>query len=92
MGLITTGSLPNKLRKAFDRPEADAVFSFPLRNPVHNEHAQLMNDRGLSLLEMGYKNPILLLHPFTKTDDCLFGLRRQQADFQIFHISIYSLD
>jgi 3'-phosphoadenosine 5'-phosphosulfate synthase len=73
MGLITTGSLPNKLRKAFDRPEAAAVFSFQLRNPVHNEHAQLMNDRGWRLLEMGYQNPIILLNPFTKTDDCLFS-------------------
>lgn len=39
---------------------------------MHNGHALLMNDTRRRLLEMGYKNPILLLHPlggFTKADD-----------------------
>lgn len=90
MGLITTGSLPNNLRKAFDRPEAAAVFSFQLRNPVHNEHAQLMNDRGWRLLEMGYHNSTA--ESFHKDGyDCLFGFRRQQADLQMVNISIYCL-
>lgn len=54
---------PRELRKEFDRRHADAVFAFQLRNPVHNGHALLMNDTRRRLLEMGYKNPILLLHP-----------------------------
>ena len=52
--------------------QADAIFAFQLRNPVHNGHALLMQDTRRRLLERGYKNPILLLHPlggWTKDDD-----------------------
>ncbi|CAN0872143.1 ATP sulfurylase 2 [Linum grandiflorum] len=52
-----------------------------LRNPVHNGHALLMNDTRRRLLEMGYKNPILLLHPlggFTKADDVPLDVRMEQ--------------
>ncbi|XP_021718670.1 ATP sulfurylase 2-like [Chenopodium quinoa] len=72
---------PKELRKEFDRREADAVFAFQLRNPVHNGHALLMNDTRQRLLDMGYKNPILLLHPlggFTKADDVPLDVRMEQ--------------
>ncbi|GAV67838.1 ATP-sulfurylase domain-containing protein/PUA_2 domain-containing protein [Cephalotus follicularis] len=72
---------PKQLRKEFDRHQADAVFAFQLRNPVHNGHALLMNDTRSHLLEMGYKNPILLLHPlggFTKADDVPLDVRMEQ--------------
>ncbi|XP_072989126.1 ATP sulfurylase 2 [Typha latifolia] len=72
---------PVALRKEFDKREADAVFAFQLRNPVHNGHALLMNDTRRRLLEMGYKNPILLLHPlggFTKADDVPLSVRMEQ--------------
>ncbi|KAF9686739.1 hypothetical protein SADUNF_Sadunf02G0020700 [Salix dunnii] len=72
---------PKQLRDEFDRRQADAVFAFQLRNPVHNGHALLMNDTRRRLLEMGYKNPILLLHPlggFTKADDVPLGVRMEQ--------------
>uniref|UniRef100_A0A6M2EXP0 sulfate adenylyltransferase n=1 Tax=Populus davidiana TaxID=266767 RepID=A0A6M2EXP0_9ROSI len=72
---------PEQLRKEFDRRQADAVFAFQLRNPVHNGHALLMNDTRRRLLEMGYKNPILLLHPlggFTKADDVPLDVRMEQ--------------
>ncbi|XP_021859114.1 ATP sulfurylase 2 [Spinacia oleracea] len=72
---------PKDLRKEFDRREADAVFAFQLRNPVHNGHALLMNDTRKRLLDMGYKNPILLLHPlggFTKADDVPLDVRMEQ--------------
>ncbi|GAB2293875.1 AP-2 complex subunit sigma [Dionaea muscipula] len=72
---------PSHLRKEFDRRQADAVFAFQLRNPVHNGHALLMNDTRRKLLEMGYKNPILLLHPlggFTKADDVPLDVRMEQ--------------
>ncbi|KAL1322925.1 hypothetical protein HN51_067932 [Arachis hypogaea] len=72
---------PKQLREEFDRREADAVFAFQLRNPVHNGHALLMNDTRKGLLEMGYKNPILLLHPlggFTKADDVPLSVRMEQ--------------
>ncbi|KAG6429279.1 hypothetical protein SASPL_107324 [Salvia splendens] len=72
---------PKQLRNEFDRRNADAVFAFQLRNPVHNGHALLMNDTRRRLLEMGYKNPILLLHPlggFTKADDVPLDVRMEQ--------------
>ncbi|KAJ0971015.1 hypothetical protein J5N97_018974 [Dioscorea zingiberensis] len=72
---------PRELRKEFDKREADAVFAFQLRNPVHNGHALLMNDTRRRLLDMGYKNPILLLHPlggFTKADDVPLDVRMEQ--------------
>ncbi|KAJ4747285.1 Bifunctional 3'-phosphoadenosine 5'-phosphosulfate synthase 2 [Rhynchospora pubera] len=72
---------PHQLRDEFDKREADAVFAFQLRNPVHNGHALLMNDTRRRLLEMGYKNPILLLHPlggFVKADDVPLDVRMEQ--------------
>ena len=36
---------PNELRAEFRRRDADAVFAFQLRNPVHNGHALLMQVR-----------------------------------------------
>ncbi|XP_042513731.1 ATP sulfurylase 2-like isoform X2 [Macadamia integrifolia] len=72
---------PRELRKEFDMRQADAVFAFQLRNPVHNGHALLMNDTRKRLLEMGYKNPVLLLHPlggFTKADDVPLDVRMEQ--------------
>ncbi|PIA57262.1 hypothetical protein AQUCO_00600179v1 [Aquilegia coerulea] len=72
---------PRELRKEFDKRQADAVFAFQLRNPVHNGHALLMNDTRRRLLEMGYKNPILLLHPlggFVKADDVPLDVRMEQ--------------
>ncbi|KAJ3679820.1 hypothetical protein LUZ60_016098 [Juncus effusus] len=72
---------PRQLRDEFDRREADAVFAFQLRNPVHNGHALLMNDTRRRLLEMGFKNPVLLLHPlggFVKADDVPLNVRMEQ--------------
>lgn len=74
---------PAELRKEFQRRNADAVFAFQLRNPVHNGHALLMNDTRCRLLEMGYKNPVLLLHPlggYTKADDVPLSWRMKQHE------------
>ena len=40
---------PNELRQKFKELEADAVFAFQLRNPVHNGHALLMKVSWSSL-------------------------------------------
>ncbi|KAG8177013.1 hypothetical protein JTE90_006955 [Oedothorax gibbosus] len=71
-GLDSYRLTPNELRQKFKEMNADAVFAFQLRNPVHNGHALLMKDTKNQLLERGYKNPVLLLHPlggWTKDDD-----------------------
>ena len=63
---------PNELRLKFKELDADAVFAFQLRNPVHNGHALLMKDCQRQLTERGFQNPVLLLHPlggWTKDDD-----------------------
>lgn len=60
---------------------SDAIFAFQLRNPVHNGHALLMQDTKRRLLERGYKNPVLLLHPlggWTKDDDVPLSWRMKQ--------------
>ncbi|XP_058084769.1 ATP sulfurylase 1, chloroplastic-like [Magnolia sinica] len=74
---------PAELREEFTRRNADAVFAFQLRNPVHNGHALLMTDTRRCLLEMGYKNPVLLLHPlggYTKADDVPLSWRMKQHE------------
>ena len=84
---------PQELRKEFERRNADAVFAFQLRNPVHNGHALLMNDTRRRLLEMGYKNPILLLHPlggYTKEDDVPLDVRMEQHSKVISSNSLFS--
>ena len=54
---------PSELKKKFHEMGADAVFAFQLRNPVHNGHALLMQFTRQTLLDRGYKKPVLLLHP-----------------------------
>ncbi|CAI9775923.1 unnamed protein product [Fraxinus pennsylvanica] len=74
---------PSQLRDEFLRRDTDAVFAFQLRNPVHNGHALLMTDTRRRLLEMGYKNPVLLLHPlggYTKADDVPLSWRMKQHE------------
>ncbi|XP_022138813.1 ATP sulfurylase 1, chloroplastic-like [Momordica charantia] len=74
---------PAELRKEFTRRNADAVFAFQLRNPVHNGHALLMTDTRRRLLDMGYENPILLLNPlggYTKADDVPLNWRMKQHE------------
>lgn len=72
---------PNELRQRFRQLQADAVFAFQLRNPIHNGHALLMQDTHRKLSERGYKKPVLLLHPlggWTKDDDVPLPVRIQQ--------------
>uniref|UniRef100_A0A1B6JTU7 Uncharacterized protein n=1 Tax=Homalodisca liturata TaxID=320908 RepID=A0A1B6JTU7_9HEMI len=72
---------PNELKARFKKMGADAVFAFQLRNPIHNGHALLMQDTKNRLLERGYKNPVLLLHPlggWTKDDDVPLPTRIEQ--------------
>ena len=75
---------PNELRQKFRELNADAVFAFQLRNPVHNGHALLMKDCRRQLIERGYQNPVLLLHPlggWTKDDDVPLAIRYVRVTF-----------
>ena len=72
---------PNELRAKFKDLDADAVFAFQLRNPIHNGLALLMHDCRKQLLDRGYENPVLLLHPlggWTKDDDVPLEVRMKQ--------------
>ncbi|KAF2880879.1 hypothetical protein ILUMI_25295 [Ignelater luminosus] len=72
---------PKELKQKFNELEADAVFAFQLRNPIHNGHALLMTDTKKKLEERGYKRPVLLLHPlggWTKDDDVPLKTRMLQ--------------
>ncbi|XP_059507665.1 bifunctional 3'-phosphoadenosine 5'-phosphosulfate synthase 1 isoform X2 [Stegostoma tigrinum] len=72
---------PKELKQKFKAMNADAVFAFQLRNPVHNGHALLMQDTFQQLIERGYRRPVLLLHPlggWTKDDDVPLLWRMKQ--------------
>ncbi|XP_071987162.1 bifunctional 3'-phosphoadenosine 5'-phosphosulfate synthase 2 isoform X1 [Engystomops pustulosus] len=72
---------PLELKQKAKVMNADAVFAFQLRNPVHNGHALLMQDTKRHLLDRGYKHPVLLLHPlggWTKDDDVPLDWRMKQ--------------
>lgn len=72
---------PSELNEKFKEIKADAIFAFQLRNPIHNGHALLMKDTRQFLLDKGYKNPVLLLHPlggWTKDDDAPLHVRIEQ--------------
>jgi len=82
-GLDDYRKTPQELRAKFAEMDADAVFVFQLRNPVHNGHALLMQDTKRRLKERGYRNPVLLLHPlggWTKADDVPLATRIKQHD------------
>lgn len=72
---------PNELRMKFKAMDADAVFAFQLRNPIHNGHALLMSDTKQQLQDRGFKRPVLLLHPlggWVKDDDVPLHTRMLQ--------------
>lgn len=72
---------PAEIKQQLKSMKADATFAFQLRNPVHNGHALLMTDTRRQLLERGFKNPVLLLHPlggWTKDDDVPLPTRIKQ--------------
>ncbi|EGD83518.1 bifunctional 3'-phosphoadenosine 5'-phosphosulfate synthase [Salpingoeca rosetta] len=74
---------PKELKAEFKRRNADAVYAFQLRNPVHNGHALLMQDTRRRLIEKGFRNPVLLLHPlggWTKADDVPLPTRMKQHE------------
>jgi len=80
-GLDQYRRTPMELKRKFKQLQADAVFAFQLRNPIHNGHALLMSDCKKKLLERGYKKPVLLLHPlggWTKDDDVPLDVRMAQ--------------
>lgn len=80
-GLDNYRLTPNELREKFSEIKADAIFAFQLRNPIHNGHALLMSDCRRQLLERGFKNPVLMLHPlggWTKDDDVPLPVRMAQ--------------
>uniref|UniRef100_A0AAY4AZM3 Sulfate adenylyltransferase n=1 Tax=Denticeps clupeoides TaxID=299321 RepID=A0AAY4AZM3_9TELE len=80
-GLDSYRLTPTELRQKFKDMNADAVFAFQLRNPVHNGHVLLMQDTQRRLVERGYRRPVLLLHPlggWTKDDDVPLAWRMRQ--------------
>ncbi|CAI5447879.1 unnamed protein product [Caenorhabditis angaria] len=81
-GLDKYRKTPKELRKIFEEKNADAIFAFQLRNPIHNGHALLMKDTREKLLK-DHRNPILLLHPlggWTKDDDVPLNIRIKQHE------------
>ena len=63
---------PTQIKAKIDEKDADVVYAFQVRNPLHNGHVLLLKDTREQLIAQGYRNPILLLHPlggWCKDDD-----------------------
>lgn len=72
---------PQEISEIAKKKNADCIYAFQLRNPLHNGHCLLLNDTRKKLIAEGYKNPILLLHPcggWTKDDDVPLDVRVEQ--------------
>ena len=72
---------PRQINDLIVAKNADAVYAFQVRNPLHNGHVILLKDTREQLLKLGFKNPILLLHPlggWCKDDDVPLGPRMRQ--------------
>jgi 3'-phosphoadenosine 5'-phosphosulfate synthase len=72
---------PKQINDQIKKRNADAVYAFQLRNPLHNGHVLLLKDTREQLLKLGYQNPILLLHPlggWVKDDDVPLDTRMRQ--------------
>lgn len=72
---------PSEIAAQIKERNADAVYAFQVRNPLHNGHVLLLKDTREQLLKQGYKNPILLLHPlggWCKDDDVPLDTRMKQ--------------
>lgn len=74
---------PIEIIEKMKQLKADAIYAFQLRNPIHNGHALLMKETRIELMNRGYKNPVLLLHPlggWTKDDDVPLDVRIKQHE------------
>lgn len=72
---------PAQLRAEYKKRNADAVFVFQLRNPIHNGHALLMTSCREELRKRGFKNPVLVVHQIggkVKGDDIPLDVRIKQ--------------
>jgi 3'-phosphoadenosine 5'-phosphosulfate synthase len=72
---------PREINNQIIARNADAVYAFQVRNPLHNGHVVMLKDTREQLLKLGYKNPILLLHPlggWCKDDDVPLDTRMKQ--------------
>ena len=72
---------PSQIKAKIVEKDADVVYAFQVRNPLHNGHVLLLKDTREQLIKQGYRNPILLLHPlggWCKDDDVPLSDRMKQ--------------
>lgn len=72
---------PKQIQEKIIEKDADVVYAFQVRNPLHNGHVLLLKDTREQLIKQGYRNPILLLHPlggWCKDDDVPLNDRMKQ--------------
>jgi 3'-phosphoadenosine 5'-phosphosulfate synthase len=80
-GLDQYRMTPNEIFEVAKSKNADAVYAFQVRNPLHNGHCLLLKECREQLIREGYKNPLLLLHPlggWMKDDDVPLDYRMRQ--------------
>jgi len=72
---------PSQVKAKIVEMDADVVYAFQVRNPLHNGHVLLLKDTREQLIRAGYRNPVLLLHPlggWCKDDDVPLTDRMKQ--------------
>ncbi|KAL7675203.1 hypothetical protein ACOME3_001466 [Neoechinorhynchus agilis] len=70
-----------QIKMEYRKREADCMYAFQLRNPLHNGHVLLIKETYRKLRNDGFKKPVLLLHPiggWTKSDDIPLCTRLEQ--------------
>lgn len=72
-GLDSYRLTPNEIRARINEIEADAVFAFQLRNPIHNGHALLMQVlKNKNKTSLTYELLIILSMSYS-TSPCIGG-------------------
>jgi ATP sulfurylase len=69
---------PQELRNKFKEMNADAVFAFQLRNPVHNGHALLMQVHSIVFATAPKSKCIIMIISFSGLSPPAFGSRLQE--------------
>ena len=80
-GLDNLRLSPEQIVDLYRAKGGDSLYAFQVRNPLHNGHCMLLHEARKQLIQEGYKNPILLLHPcggWTKDDDVPLKTRVDQ--------------
>jgi 3'-phosphoadenosine 5'-phosphosulfate synthase len=74
---------PEQIEAEVASKKGDAVFCLQLDEPLHKSHIILIEIIRNSIIEQGYKNPILLLHPRDISSELPLSVLFRQLAFHL---------